>query len=119
MAKNEGVAEATKIGFIYTSLDRTNKQIRRERGDAIAESLEMIYKREVEDLQMSLKILNRDRLNMFDFSPENSQSLVMAKDLESPDIKNKDLDISLKIRNIEIKLEIASSRYEFLFGKTV
>jgi len=114
------MAETKEVaGFIYKSLARTNKQIRQQRGDTIAEDLEMTYKREVEDLRMSLKRLERDRANMFDFSPDNAQSLVMAKELNSLDIKERDLSISLTIRNTEIKLEIAEGRYTHLFGKTV
>lgn len=109
--------EEVRKGLIYESLGRSNAQIRQERGDAIAEDLEMTYKREVEDLDMKLKRMERDRRNMFDFSPTNSQSLVMAKDLESADIKEKDLALSLNIRNTSILLEIAKDRYSELFGQ--
>lgn len=117
MAKEEVQnVQTTKTGFVYQSLARSNKQIRQERGDAIAEDLEMTYKREVEDLAMSLRRLKRDRDNMFDFSPTNSQSLVMAKNLESADIKEKDLQITMEIRNTTIKYDLAVDRYVNLFG---
>ena len=117
-AKAEELKKDEKIqGFLYQSLARTNAQIRAERGEAIAEDLEMSYKRAVEDLSLDLRRLERTRTNMFDFSPTNSQSLVMAKELESSDIKDKDLSISIDIRNTQIKLDIAIQRYEFLFGK--
>ena len=106
-------------GALYQSLQRTNAQIRQERGDAIAEDLEMTYKREVEDVEMKLKRLKRKQVNMFDFSPTNAQSLVMAKELDSQEIKDQDLAIALDIRNTEIKLELAKARYEHLFGATV
>ncbi len=106
-------------GALYQSLSRTNAQIRQERGDAIAEDLEMTYKREVEDIEMALKRLERKQVNMFDFSPTNAQSLVMAKELDSQDIKDQDMAIGLQIRNTKIRLDIAKKRYEHLFGKTL
>lgn len=108
--------EAT--GFLQQSLNRSNKQIRQERGDAIAEDLEIIYKRKVEDLEVDVKRLIRAQENAFDFSPTNSQSLVMAKELESVDILTKDLDLGLNIRNTSIQLNIARNRYNVLFGHT-
>lgn len=108
--------EAT--GFLQQSLNRSNKQIRQERGDAIAEDLEIIYKRKVEDLEVDVKRAYRQQENAFDFSPTNSQSLVMAKELESVDILGKDLALGLEIRNLSIQLNIARERYNHLFGHT-
>ncbi len=106
-------------GALYDSLSRSNAQIRKERGDVIAEDLETVFKRNVEDLELKVKRLMRDRANMYDFSPTNTQSLVMAKDLDSTEILEKDMTLSVELRNVEIKLEIAKERYLYLFGKTV
>lgn len=105
-------------GFLIASLSRSNRQIRQERGEAIAEDLQVVYQRKVEDLSMEIKRLLRKQENAFDFSPTNSQSLVMAKELESTDILDQDLAISMDIRNLRIKLAIAQQRYNFLFGPT-
>jgi len=113
--ENEAV-ETTNSGFLQQSLSRTNKQIRQERGDAIAEDLQIIYKRKVEDLDMDITRLEREQKNAFDFSPTNSQSLVMAKELGGPEILEKDITFSLKLRELKIKLNTAKSRYNFLFG---
>lgn len=106
-------------GSLYESLARTNQQIRQERGTALAEQLETTFRRNIEDLRYDLKDLVRKRTNMYDFSPTNSQSLVMAKDIEARSILKEDSEISLEIRNLEIKLEIAEKRYLELFNKTV
>ena len=120
MAETDKKEKDTKVkGSLYQSLERSNKQIRQERGDAIAEDLEMIYKRNVEDIQLKIRQKTRDRANMFDFSPTNSQSLVLMKDLESATIKDKDMEISLELRELKIRLEIAEGRYLELFAKTV
>ena len=106
-------------GTLYQSLDRSNKQIRAERGEALAEQLETSFRRNVEDIRYDMKDLKRQRTNMFDFSPTNSQSLVMAKDVEARSIMKADNEISLKIRNLQIRLDIAEERYLDLFGKNV
>jgi hypothetical protein len=103
-------------GFLQQSLQRSNKQIRQERGDAIAEDLEIVYKRKVEDLEVEVKRSLRRQENAFDFSPTNSQSLVMAKELESVDILAQDLALSLEVRNLQIQLHLARVRYNILFG---
>lgn len=54
---------------------------------------------------------------MIDFSPTNAQSLVMVKDLDSQEVKDKILALALDIRNLGIKLELAEAAYFELFGK--
>lgn len=110
----------TKVqGTLYQSLERSNKQIRQERGEALAEQLETSFRRNIEDIRYTMRDLVRTRVNMYDFSPTNSQSLVMAKEVNANSILNDDSKISLEIRNLEIKLEIAEERYLDLFGKNL
>jgi hypothetical protein len=52
---------------------------------------------------------------MIDLSPANSTSLVLASDFDSKQFISKDIEIGVKIRNLEIKLEIATARYKELF----
>lgn len=106
-------------GSLYLSLSRTNKQIREDRGDALGEQIEIAFRRGIEDLRYDLKDLIRKRTNMYDFSPTNSQSLVMAKDVEARSILVADKELSVKIRNLQIELEIMEGRYAELFGKPV
>lgn len=115
--ENENVEEV-KGGFLNESLSRSNRQIRQERGDAIAEDLQIMYKRKVEDIDMDITRAVRDQKLAFDFSPTNSQSLVMAKDVKSVDILEADVATSVKIRELKIRLNIAKDRYNFLFGPT-
>ncbi len=113
------MTEKKVLGTLYASLERSNKQIRQERGEALAEQLETTFRRNVEDLRYDMKDLKRKRTNMYDFSPTNSQSLVMAKDIEARGILKQDETISLSIRNLQIRLDIAEARYLDLFGKTL
>jgi len=118
MSKDTEETVEVKKGFVQESLSRSNKQIRLERGDAIAEDLEMIYKREIEDKRIVIKRLERQQTNAFDFSPTNSQSLVMGKDFDAGQVKDEDLATALLMHNETIKLSIAKKRYNYLFGHT-
>lgn len=103
-------------GAFLASLKRNNKQIRADRAAAISEDTQLIYKRQIEDLDLSIKRMKREQENMLDLSPTNAQSLILASDFNSKEYTEKDIDLGVKIRNAEIKLEIAQKRYNYLFG---
>ena len=103
-------------GAFVDSLKRNNKQIREDRATAIGEDAQIIYKREVEDLEIQIKKVKRDREAMLDLSPTTATSLVLASDFNSKDFVVKDIKLGIEIRNLEIKLEIAKERYKYLFG---
>lgn len=102
-------------GAFVGSLVRNNKKIREDRAIAIAESAQMIYKRQVEDIGMKIKQLKRERESMLDLSPTTADSLVLASDFDATTFVEKDIKIGIDIRNLEIKLEIAEARYKQLF----
>ena len=102
-------------GAFVGSLVRNNKKIREDRAIAIAEAAGMLYKRTVEDLELEIKTLKREREAMLDLSPTDAQSLVLATDFNAQAFVSKDIEIGLKIRNLNIKLEIATERYNHLF----
>jgi len=113
---NEEATVTTAAGAFIDSLKRNNKQIRADRADAIAEDAELIYKREIEDLDVTIKRMKRDQENMLDMSPDNAMSLKLASDFDAKEYTSKDLKLGVDIRNAEIKLEIARNRYKYLFG---
>lgn len=104
-------------GAFFGSLIRNNKKIREDRAIAIAEDALTIYKREVEDLEMKIKRLKRERENMLDLSPTNADSLVLATDFDAKAFVEKDIKLGVEVRNLEITLQIAKERYEHLFVK--
>jgi hypothetical protein len=111
--------EARRVkGALYQSLNRNNKDILKDRAETIGEDLEMTFKRGVENIEVKLKRLNRDRASMYDLSPTNTQTLILAKDLDAQLILENDNKMSIEIRQLEINLEIANERYLHLFGKT-
>lgn len=118
--KNEGQTTSVPSlddlrGAFVDSLKRNNKKIREDRAIAIAEEAELIYKRAVEDLAIKIKMIRREREAMLDLSPTNADSLVLASDFDGNAFVNKDVELGIKIRELEIKREIASERYKTLF----
>ena len=107
--------EAVKGAFV-DSLRRNNKKIRDDRAIAIVETAEMIYKRTVEDLELEIKRMRREREAMLDLSPTTADSLVLASDFDAPAFVTKDIDLGVRIRMAEIKLDIAKARYQHLFN---
>ena len=120
MSDEEKDAVTTPVtGAFIESLKRNNKQIRADRAEAIGEDAQLIFKRRVEDLDVELRRLKRNRENMLDLSPDNAMSLKLADNFDSRDFVEKDIALGVEIRNTDIKLEIARSRYLYLFGATV
>ena len=103
-------------GAFIESLKRNNKQIRDDRATAIAEDAQIMYRRQVEDLEVKVKRMKRDRENMLDLSPTDAMSLKLASDFNSEEYVKKDIELGVNIRNTEIKLEIAKKQYDNLFG---
>ncbi|MCK9430022.1 MAG: hypothetical protein M0R17_08465 [Candidatus Omnitrophica bacterium] len=102
-------------GAFVGSLIRNNKKIREDRAIAIAEAAQMLYKREVEDTELKIKQLKREREAMLDLSPTTADSLVLASDFDAKKFVEKDIQLGVSIRNLEITLEIAKTRYIHLF----
>lgn len=112
-----GEVEDVKTGAFITSLQRNNSKIRADRAQAIGEDTKLIYKRKIEDLDVSIKRMKREQENMLDLSPTSADSLVLASDFNSDGYAQKDIDLGVKIRNAEITLEIAKKRFVYLFGE--
>lgn len=109
--------EDKKVGAFFASLKRNNKQIRDDRARQISEDTELLYKRAIEDMKVSIRRMERDRENMLDLSPENATSLKLASDFKAADFVAKDIELGFKIRNEKIQLEIAEAQYKILFGE--
>ncbi|THB64867.1 MAG: hypothetical protein D6B27_09615 [Gammaproteobacteria bacterium] len=102
-------------GAFISSLKRNNKQIRDDRAQTIVEDTELMYSRHIEDLKIEIKKMRREQDNMLDLSPTSADSLILASDFDSVAYINKDIELGIRIRNSEIKLEIAEARFKYLF----
>jgi predicted HTH domain antitoxin len=104
------------MGKFAEMLKRSNKNIREDRADAIIETAQVKFRRMVEDLEIQLKEMERERENMLDLSPTDARSLKLASDFNADEFVGADIRLGVKMRETEIKLEIAIKRYEYLFG---
>jgi hypothetical protein len=116
--KENFMADEVKVvgGAFQEALQRNNSKIKADRATAIAEDTEILYKRTIEDLELSVKKMKREQENMLDLSPTDTTSLVLASDFNSTAYVEKDLKLSVKIRNTEIELDLAKKRFAYLFG---
>jgi hypothetical protein len=110
------MSEELKEGAFLSSLKRNNKQIREDRAATISEDAQIKYKRMVEDTEMRIRQMRRDLDNMLDLSPDNAMSLKLASEFDADDFVKRDVELGVKIRNEEIKLDIVKARYQYLFG---
>lgn len=100
------------------SLQRNNDQIREDRARIIGEDAELIYRRRVEDIELKIKRLEREQEGLTDISPLDKNSLTFA-DFQPEAFVQKDIELSLTIRNLNIQLELTRNRFEYLFGKKI
>lgn len=106
-------------GIFLESLLRNNKEIRDDRAKEIVESAEINYRREVEDMELEITKLERDRNSMLDLSPIHADSLILASDFDAKKFIAKDVEIGVRLRNLRIKLKISKERYDYLFKPEV
>ena len=111
--------EENEVGAFFSSLKRNNRKIRDDRANALSEDTQLVYRRTIEDIEISIKRMKRDQENMLDLSPTHAQSLTMPADFDCDDYVAKDTELGVKIRLAETKLEIARDRYNYLFGEAV
>lgn len=113
------MAEENKHGVFKTDLMRTFKQLKESRAESVAEDVEIIYKRQIEDLCHQIRNYDRDRENLIlDLSPSSAFSgNVVPSDFKPSDFLSKDIEIGLNKRDAIIKLEIVIERYQYLFGE--
>ena len=99
-------------------LMRNFKQLKESRAESVAEELEIIYRRKIEDLCHLIRNYDRDRENIIlDLSPVNALSgAVVPSDFRAEDFMMKDLEIGRNKRDALINLQIMVQRYAVLFG---
>lgn len=103
-------------GKFQGMLLRNNKQLREDRGKIIVNGAEKNYRRAVEDLKEEIDTLTIDRDNLLDVNPGNTQTIINPSDFNIKDFVERDLEMGIKLANLEIKLGIAQKRYDELFA---
>lgn len=100
-------------------LMRNFKQLKESRAESVAEDLEILYKRKIEDLCHKIRSYDRDRENIIlDLSPTSiTSAAVVPSDFKPENFLRKDVEIGISRRSAVIELEIVVTRYNELFGE--
>ena len=106
-------------GAFAESLLRNGTKIREDRGLALWNSAERVYRRKMEDLQSRIEDLESSRNALIDLSPNDVNSLTVPSDFNAEEFYDKDMKLTLDIRDTKIRFEEAKARYEALFSKKV
>lgn len=104
-------------GAFVGSLKRTATDIKNDRAESIAEDAELSYRRCIEDMENNLRKLKKNRRNSLDLSPTDINSLVMGKDFDGEAFAETDIKAGFEVKKLEVKIQIAKERYEYLFGE--
>jgi len=111
--------DTPKTNTFKEALMRNFKQLKESRAESVAEELEIMYRRKIEDLCHLIRNYDRDRENIIlDLSPVNAMSAaVVPSDFRAEDFMLKDLEIGRNKRDALINLQIMIQRYAELFGE--
>lgn len=112
------MSDEVKKNTFKEDLMRNFKQLKESRAESVAEDVQIIYKRKIEDLCHQIRNYDRDRENIIlDLSPSNAFSgAVVPSDFRPETFMEKDLEIGRNKRDAIISLNIMVERYEALFG---
>lgn len=103
-------------GVFGASISRSSKEIRRDRGLAIYEEAELLYKRRIEDVETVIKRLNREKTMMTDFAPGDKNSLNFA-DFDGNKFVARSEELVLQVREKRVLLNELKNEYNRLFGE--
>lgn len=105
-------------GTFKSDLLRTFKELKESRAEGVAEDVETVYRRKIEDLCRKIRDYDRNRENIIlELSPSSAFSNKVApSDFNAAEFLAKDMEIGLSKRDAVIRLEIVIERYETLFG---
>lgn len=106
-------------GLFIETLTRRNPKILQDRATAILRKAELNFRRTVEDIAVKIEEIKTDLSAMLDLSPTSADSLKLASDFDENFFTKDYIALGIKLRNEEIKLEIASKQFEELFGKKI
>lgn len=112
----EGEVDLLK-GAFQTSLVRSNSKIKADRAASMTEDTEMMLKRNIEDYGQQITKLKRERDNALDLSGDNAFSLKMASNFDAKDWLVNDERLTMGLREVAIKKNLAMKRYNYLFGE--
>jgi hypothetical protein len=87
-----------------------------KRATVAAKDAESLYKREMQNLERLIRLLKKEQDNMANLSPTDKRASEITDAIDSGTYVSKEIEIGVKIRDLEKKLETAKKRFQFLFG---
>lgn len=108
---------AKKQGALMASLMRQPGQVKKDRAEIIDRAGKRYYKRRIEDLQAELEELEAGREAQLDMSPSEINRIVTASEFQSKEFCDRDMETTMRIREVRVKLEEYHKRYEYLFSE--
>lgn len=88
----------------------------RKRATVASEDAESIYKREIQNLAHLIRKLKQEKEDMADLPLTDKQASEITYAIASGTYVSKEIEMGVKIRDLEKKLESAKKRFQFLFG---
>ena len=113
VAASEDVIDVA--GAFINSLKRNNAKLRDDRAQTIARSVKLKYKRQIEDLESDLIGMQTERTSMLDVGHTSTETILHPRDFKVDDFVTMDINLGVKIRNTQIKLDIARKQFFALF----
>ena len=87
-----------------------------ERETAGSEDAKSLYKREIQSLAHLINLLKMELEDISNLTPTDEQTKEITNAIDSGAYVSKEIEIGVKIRDLEKKLETARKRFQFLFG---
>ena len=76
----------------------------------------LIYKREIQNLARLIQNLKKQKEDLARMTPTEAKTYEITDAIDSGAYVSKEIEIGVKIRDLEKKLKSAKKRYQFLFG---
>jgi hypothetical protein len=77
---------------------------------------QLLYKREIQNLARLIQYLKKQQEDLAGMTPTETETSEITDAIDSGAYVSKEIEIGVKIRDLEKKLESAKKRYQFLFG---
>jgi hypothetical protein len=93
-----------------------DKNDRSDRAPATFKQAKLVYKREIKNLELSIRQLKREQEKIADHPLTDDQASEIASAIDSGAYVSKEVQLGVKIRDLETILKLAKKRFQFLFG---
>lgn len=114
----ENVTEQVRVqGVFGESLQRNFKQIREDRANIMTRSSLSLYKGKIDKLYLEMDKLEIDRNNLLDFAGDSTTRILSLDQFDAEAFCRKDEEITLKMRELKIRIEELTDRFFKLFGR--